>query len=98
MFSFAFAVHLALSSMPPGSTCSVWRMGDLHEEGNLSVSNSCNCAGAYTYGGARCLSCTPRTLSDGGTDGLGTCLQYEQNGCSVAPGLAPALALLLLFR
>jgi hypothetical protein len=73
-------------------------MGEVHEEGNQTLSNQCTCASAYAYGGARCLACTPRTLADGGSDGLATCVQYEQNGCAVAPGLAPVLVLLWLFR
>jgi len=86
------------TSMPPGSTCSHWKVGPSQEQqdGGVRTSNTCICAETYT--GPRCLVCsetqTPR--EDGGVYTTPRCDSFEQeSGCTAGPGALAPLGILV---
>jgi uncharacterized protein (TIGR03382 family) len=98
MVPAATSISLILSSQPPGSTCN-WEVGELdHDYMGYRASHRCSCS-SRTYTGPACRECTRSeyVLADGGVSTSTRCLQKDMGGCSSASGLAPWLAVIVLF-
>jgi len=94
----ASSISLILGSQAPGSYCPNWQVGALdHDFQGTRASHSCSCPS--TYYGPPCRECTRNetALADGGVSTSTTCLQKDMGGCSSASGLAPWLAVIVLF-
>jgi hypothetical protein len=92
------SISLILGSQPPGSTCN-WEVGELdHDYQGYRASHRCNCPSS-SYTGPACRECTKSetALADGGASTSTRCLQKDMGGCSSAQGLAPCLAVIVLF-
>jgi len=94
----AISLSLLLGSQPPGSICN-WQVGTLdHDYQGYRASHQCVCT-SPSYTGPPCRECTQSdtALADGGVATSTRCLQRDMGGCSSAPGLAPGLAVIVLF-